>query len=364
MQIDKIYEPQLFEPHWAKWWVETAIFRANPNATGPRFSMVIPPPNVTGALHMGHMLDHTIMDTAARWHRMRGEDVLWLPGTDHAGISVQVMVERLLAGEGLSRHDVGREAFVQRAWQWREQYGGRILAQMKRIGDSVDWSRLRFTLDPDLSHAVNEAFVRLYERGLIYRGAYMINWCPDCQTALSDLETLHEDTPGHLWYIRYPIYGTTESVTVATTRPETMLGDTAVAVNPRDKRYLHLAGKTVLLPLMNRQIPVIFDELAQPEFGTGVVKVTPAHDPNDLEAGKRHNLPQIQVIDFHGRMTEAAGHYAGLDRFEARKRVVADLEKQGFLEKVEPYTVALGRCQRSKTIVEPLVSTQWFMRMK
>jgi valyl-tRNA synthetase len=364
MQIEKVYEPQLFEPHWAKSWSETGIFRANPGATGPRFSMVIPPPNVTGALHIGHMLDHTIMDTATRWHRMRGEDTLWLPGTDHAGISTQVMVERLLAAEGRTRHDLGRDAFEKRAWEWREQYGGRILEQMKQIGDSVDWSRLRFTLDPDLSRAVTEAFVRLYERGLIYRGAYMINWCPDCQTALSDLETIHEDAPGHLWYIRYPIHGSSDHVTVATTRPETMLGDTAVAVNPRDKRYQHLAGKTVLLPLMNRHIPVIFDDIVQPEFGTGAVKVTPAHDPNDLEAGKRHNLPQIQVIDFHARMTEAAGPYAGLDRFEARRRVVADLEKQGFLEKVDPYTVALGKCQRSKTIVEPLVSTQWFMRMK
>jgi len=304
------------------------------------------------------------MDTATRWHRMRGDNTLWLPGTDHAGISTQVMVQRLLAAQGLSRHDLGREEFEKRVWQWREQYGGRILEQMKRIGDSVDWSRLRFTLDPHLSRAVVEAFVRLYERGLIYRGSYMVNWCPDCQTALSDLEVIHEEMQGNMWHIRYPVHNSMESLVVATTRPETMLGDTAVAVNPDDKRYKHLAGKTVLLPLMNRHIPVIFDDVAQPEFGTGVVKVTPAHDPNDLEAGKRHNLPHIQVIDYNARMTEAAGPYAGLDRFEARKRIVADLDKLGLLVKVEPHTLAIGTCQRSKTIVEPLVSTQWFMRMK
>ena len=364
MQIEKVYEPQQFEPHWAKWWIETGIFHANADAPGPRFSMVIPPPNVTGALHMGHMLDHTIMDTATRWHRMRGENTLWLPGTDHAGISTQVMVERLIATEGKTRHDLGREEFERRVWQWREQYGGRILEQMKRIGDSVDWSRLKFTLDPDLSRAVTEAFVRLYERGLIYRGAYMVNWCPDCHTALSDLEVIHNETQGNMWHIRYPVHGSSESLVVATTRPETMLGDTAVAVNPDDERYKHLAGKTVLLPLMNRHIPIIFDDLAQPEFGTGVVKVTPAHDPNDLEAGKRHNLPHVQVIDYNARMTDAAGPYAGLDRFVARKRIVEDLEKQGYLVKIEPHTLSIGTCQRSKTIVEPLVSTQWFLRMK
>ena len=364
MQIEKVYEPQQFETNWANWWVEKGVFHAPVNPQGQRFSMVIPPPNVTGALHIGHMLDHTVMDTATRWHRMRGDDTLWLPGTDHAGISTQVMVERLIAEQGLTRHDLGREEFEKRVWQWRDQYGGRILEQMKRIGDSVDWSRLRFTLDPDLSRAVVEAFVRLYERGLIYRGAYMVNWCPDCHTALSDLEVIHNETQGNMWHIRYPVHNSSEYLTVATTRPETMLGDTAVAVNPEDARYKHLVGKTVLLPLMNRHIPIIFDDLAQPEFGTGVVKVTPAHDPNDLEAGKRHNLPQVQVIDYNARMTEAAGPYAGLDRFEARKRIVEDLEKQGYLVKVVPHTLAIGTCQRSKTIVEPLVSTQWFMRMK
>ncbi|MGA2598397.1 MAG: valine--tRNA ligase [Bryobacteraceae bacterium] len=364
MQIEKVYEPQLFEPHWAKWWIETGIFHADADAPGPRFSMVIPPPNVTGALHMGHMLDHTIMDTATRWHRMRGENTLWLPGTDHAGISTQVMVERLIATEGKTRHDLGREEFERRVWLWREQYGGRILQQMQRIGDSVDWSRLKFTLDPDLSKAVTEAFVLLYERGLIYRGAYMVNWCPDCQTALSDLEVIHKETQGSMWHIRYPVNGSSESLVVATTRPETMLGDTAVAVNPNDERYKHLAGKTVLLPLMNRHIPIIFDDLAQPEFGTGVVKVTPAHDPNDLEAGKRHDLPHVQVIDYNAKMTEAAGPYAGLDRFVARERIVEDLKTQGYLVKIEPHTLSIGTCQRSKTIVEPLVSTQWFLRMK
>ncbi len=364
MQIETVYEPQKFEPHWAKWWIENDIFRADANATGPRFSMVIPPPNVTGALHIGHMLEHSISDAATRWHRMRGEDTLWLPGTDHAGIATQMVVERSLAEQGTSRKEIGREAFEKRAWEWREQYGGRILEQMKRIGDSVDWSRLRFTLEPNLYRAVTEAFVRLYERGLIYRGSYMVNWCPRCHTALSDLEVKHEDIQGHLWHIRYLVHGSSEYVVVATTRPETMLGDTAVAVNPRDKRYEHLAGKTVLLPLMNRHIPVIFDELAQPEFGTGVVKVTPAHDPNDLEAGKRHNLPHIQVIDYTGHMTAEAGPYAGLDRFAARKRIVIDLEQLGLLDKIEPYTISIGKCDRCKSIVEPLVSTQWFMRMK
>ncbi len=364
MQIEKHYDPRQFEPHWANWWVESRVFQADADRPGPRFSMVIPPPNVTGALHMGHMLDHTIMDTAARWHRMKGDNTLWLPGTDHAGISTQIMVERQLAAEGLTRHDLGREKFEERVWKWRAQYGGRILEQMKKIGDSVDWSRLKFTLDPDLSRAVIEAFVRLYDAGLIYRGSYMVNWCPRCQTAISDLETIHEERPSFLWHIRYPVQGADEFVTVATTRPETMLGDTAVAVNPRDERYRHLEGKHVLLPLMKRAIPVIFDELAQPEFGTGVVKVTPAHDPNDLEAGKRHNLPHIQVIDYSARMTEQAGAYAGLDRLEARKRVVADLDKLGLLAKTEPYALSIGTCQRCHTPVEPLVSTQWFVRTK
>ncbi len=349
---------------WAKWWIENDIFRADVFKPGDVFSLVIPPPNVTGSLHMGHMLDHTIMDAAVRWHRMRGDNTLWLPGTDHAGIATQMVVERKLAEEGLNRRQLGREAFERRAWEWKRQYGGRITEQMKAIGDSVDWSRERFTLSPELSVAVTEAFVRMHERGLIYRGTYMVNWCPRCHTAISDLETVHEDIPGSLWHIRYPVNGTDRFLTVATTRPETMLGDTAVAINARDERYKDLHGRTVRLPLMNREIPIILDDLADPEFGSGVVKVTPAHDPNDLEAGKRHNLPHIKVIDEDGRMTPEAGPYAGLDRFEARKRIVADLEKLGLLEKIEPYTVAISKCDRCKTIVEPLISTQWFVRTK
>jgi valyl-tRNA synthetase len=364
MQIEKVYEPQRFEPRWAQSWIESDIFRASPDAAGRVFSLVIPPPNVTGSLHMGHMLEHTEIDVTIRWHRMRGDNTLWLPGTDHAGIGTQMVVERELAKEGLDRRQLGREEFERRVWQWKEQSGGTIKKQMIQIGASCDWSRERFTLDAGLSRAVREVFVRLYEKGLIYRGEYMVNWCPRCHTALSDLEVVREETSGNLWHIRYPVNGADRHLVVATTRPETMLGDTAVAVNPNDERYCGLQGRTVRLPLMNRDIPVILDELADPQFGTGVVKVTPAHDPNDFEAGRRHNLPKIQVIGETGMMTAEAGAYAGLDRFDARKRVVADLEDLGLLEKIEPYTLALGRCYRCKTAVEPLISTQWFAKMK
>jgi valyl-tRNA synthetase len=364
MELEKTYEPQRFEPRWAEWWVESGIFHADPHAPGPTFSLAVPPPNVTGSLHIGHMLDHTVIDTATRWHRMRGDNTLFLPGTDHAGIATQMLVERSLAAEGITRQQIGREEFVRRVWEWKEKYGNRITSQMKRIGDSCDWSRERFTLDPDLSRAVLEAFVLLHERGLIYRGTYMVNWCPRCATALSDLEVKHEDTQGHLWHIRYPVNDSSRYLIVATTRPETMLGDTAVAVNPADARYQDLAGQTVTLPLMNRPIPIIFDDIADPQFGTGVVKITPAHDPNDLEAGKRHDLAHIKVIGEDARMTAEAGPYSGLDRFEARKRIVADLEKQGLLEKVEPYSLALSKCDRCSTIVEPLISTQWFVKTK
>jgi valyl-tRNA synthetase len=364
MELEKTYEPQRFEPRWAEWWVESGIFHADPHAPGARFSLAVPPPNVTGSLHIGHMLDHTVIDTATRWHRMRGDNTLFLPGTDHAGIATQMLVERSLAAEGTTRQQIGREEFVRRVWEWKEKYGNRITSQMKRIGDSCDWSRERFTLNPDLSRAVLEAFVRLYESGLIYRGTYMVNWCPRCATALSDLEVKHEDTQGNLWHIRYPVNNSSRYLIVATTRPETMLGDTAVAVNPNDARYQDLAGQTVTLPLMNRPIPIIFDEIADPQFGTGVVKITPAHDPNDMEAGKRHDLAQIKVIGEDAHMTAEAGPYAGLDRFEARKRIVADLGAQGLLEKVEPYALALSKCDRCSTIVEPLISTQWFVKTK
>ncbi|HWC95112.1 MAG TPA: valine--tRNA ligase [Candidatus Sulfopaludibacter sp.] len=365
MQIEKVYEPQRFEPHWAQWWIDSGIFRASSKAAGRVFSLVIPPPNVTGSLHIGHMLEHTEIDVTVRWHRMLGENTLWLPGTDHAGIATQMVVERKLAAEGLNRRDLGREEFEKRVWEWKAEYGDNIKRQMIRLGASCDWTRERFTLDPGLSLAVREVFVRLYEKGLIYRGEYMVNWCPRCHTAISDLEVTHSDVAGHLWHIRYPVIGMPgRFLTVATTRPETMLGDTAVAVNPNDDRYFDLHRATVQLPLMDREIPVILDELADPKFGTGVVKVTPSHDLNDFEAGRRHNLPKIQVIDGNGIMTAAAGPYAGLDRFEARKRVVADLEKSGNLVKIEDYPLSLGKCDRCKTVVEPLVSTQWFVKTK
>src|SRR5580698_1067080 len=365
MEIEKVYEPQRFEPHWAQWWVESNLFHVEAPPPGTEyFSLVIPPPNVTGSLHMGHMFEHSIIDAQVRWQRMCGKVTLWVPGMDHAGIATQIMVERQLAKENLTRHDLGREKFEARVWQWKEEYGGKIVEQMKRAGVSCDWTRARFTLDPGLSRAVREAFVRLYEKGLIYRGQYMVNWCPRCQTAVSDLEVEHEETQGNLWHIIYPVIGSDLKLVVATTRPETMLGDTAVAINPGDKRAAELRDKKVRLPLTDREIPIVLDAMADPEFGSGTVKITPAHDPNDLEAGKRHNLPSIKVIDENAKMTEEAGRFAGLDRFEARKQVVAELEKLGLLEKVEPYKLSLGRCQRCRTAVEPLVSMQWWAKMK
>jgi valyl-tRNA synthetase len=365
MQIEKVYEPQRFEPHWAQWWIDSNIFAASASAPGRAFSLVIPPPNVTGILHIGHMLEHTEIDVTIRWHRMIGDNTLWLPGTDHAGIATQMVVARQLKEEGINYRDLGREKFEERVWQWKAQSGDTIKRQMVRLGASCDWSRERFTLDPGLSRAVREVFVRLYEKGLIYRGEYMVNWCPVCRTAISDLETDHADVPGFLWHIRYPVNGLEgEYLTVATTRPETMLGDTALAINAKDARYTHVHGRTATVPLMNREIPIILDDLADPQFGTGVVKVTPAHDLKDFEAGRRHNLPKIQVIGEDAKMTAAAGAYAGLDRFDARKRVVADLEKLGALVKTEPYQLSLGICQRTKTPVEPLISTQWFVKTK
>jgi valyl-tRNA synthetase len=366
MQLEKVYEPQRFEPHWAHWWIESGIYRADAKKAreGRMFSIVIPPPNVTGSLHIGHMFEHTMMDVAVRWHRMRGEETLWLPGTDHAGISTQMVVERQLKTEGLTRLELGREEFEKRVWQWKEQYGGLIKNQIRREGASVDWSRERFTLDAGLSRAVRENFVHLWNKGLMYRGEYMVNWCPDCQTAISDLETIHEAVEGHLWYIRYRVKGGGETLTVATTRPETMLGDTALVVHPDDPRYRHLIGGTAILPIMNRAIPILADAMVDPKFGTGVVKVTPAHDPNDFEAAKRLKLPAIKVIGEDARMTAAAGPYAGLNRDEARNRIVLALEQSGELVKTEKYTVNLSKCERSKTVIEPLVSTQWFVHMK
>jgi valyl-tRNA synthetase len=366
-ELPKAYEPGAIETRWADYWVKEKLFSVpTPPAgeTRPVFSLLLPPPNVTGRLHMGHMLNQTQMDIIVRWHRMRGFITLWLPGTDHAGIATQMMVEKQLEKEGKKRREMGREKFIERVWDWKKHYGGAILDQMKRLGASVDWDREYFTMDENLSRAVREVFVRLYEEGLIYRGNYIVNWCPWHETAISDLEVKHEEVPGKLWEIRYPVIGTDEFITVATTRPETMLGDTAIAVNAKDERYTHLHGKKVLLPLMSREIPIITDDLAQPEFGTGAVKVTPAHDPNDFQAGLRHNLPQINVMDEHAHMNENADAYAGLDRFEARKRVLHDLKKHGFLVGEKDYTLALGKCDRCGTIVEPRLSEQWFIRIK
>ncbi|MBM3754191.1 MAG: valine--tRNA ligase [Acidobacteria bacterium] len=366
MELDKIYEPQRFEPHWAEWWETSGIFKADASHKGRAFSIAIPPPNVTGSLHIGHMIGHTEMDMVTRYHRMLGDNTLWIPGTDHAGIATQMVVERELAKNGVTRHDLGREKFEERVWEWKAQYGGNIERQMRKIGDSVDWSRNRFTFDPGLSRAVREIFVRLYEKGLIYRGEYMVTWCPRCGTAISDLEVNHEDTAGSLWEIKYPVKGHADRfLTVATTRPETMLGDTAVAINARDERYTDLHGATVILPLAGREIPIILDDMADPEFGTGVVKVTPAHDPNDFEAGKRHNLPHVRVIDQSGKMTDDAGAaYAGLSREAARKKVLADLEAAGLLSATKPHNLPISKCQRCQTNVEPLVSKQWFVKME
>jgi valyl-tRNA synthetase len=365
--LPKAYEPGAIEARWAEYWIKEKLFSVPTPPEGetrPVFTLLLPPPNVTGRLHMGHMLNQTQMDIIVRWHRMRGFITLWLPGTDHAGIATQMMVERDLAKEGKKRRDLGREKFIERVWEWKRHYGGAILDQMKRLGASVDWGREYFTMDETLSRAVREVFVRLYEEGLIYRGTYIVNWCPRCGTAISDLEVKHEEVQGKLWEIRYPVVGSSEFITVATTRPETMLGDTAVAVNAKDERYTHLHGKFAMLPLMNREIPIIVDELAQPEFGTGAVKVTPAHDPNDFAAGKRHNLAQIDIMDEHAHMNQNAGAYAGLDRYEARKRVLVDLQNQGFLVGEKDYTLALGRCDRCGTVVEPRLSEQWFIKIK
>jgi valyl-tRNA synthetase len=363
-ELPKAYEPREIEERWARAWVEQALFRADPEQPGLVFSIVIPPPNVTGSLHIGHMLNHTEIDILTRWHRMRGFNTLYLPGTDHAGIGTQVVVERQLAAEGLTRQKIGRAAFEKRIWKWKQESGGTIKEQMMQLGESCDWSRERFTLDPGLANAVREVFVRLYEEGLIYRGHYMVNWCPRCQTAISDLETVHIERTGKLWHMRYPFSDGDGYIVVATTRPETMLGDMAVAVHPNDERYQRFIGRSVRLPLTGREIPVIADEYVDPAFGTGAVKITPAHDSNDFEVGKRHNLRELNVMTEDAHMNDTAGAYAGLDRFGARKKILADLESQGLLEKVEDHALTVGVCDRCKTDIEPRASTQWFVRMK
>jgi valyl-tRNA synthetase len=381
--IPKVYSPESIEPYWARVWVEQKLYRPTNEPARPRFSLVIPPPNVTGSLHIGHMLEHTEIDILMRWHRMRGEDVLWLPGTDHASIATQMIVEQEIGREALPefegrasamaawrregqrlRLEMGRQKFLERCWQWKEQSGGRISKQMERLGTSVDWTRERFTMDAEYSRAVFEVFSSLYKEGLIYRGTYIVNWCPRCGTAVSDLEVAHEERAGKLWYIRYPFEDGSGYVTVATTRPETMLGDTAVAVNPSDERYGSAVGRRLVLPLLKRVIPIVADDFVDPRFGTGAVKVTPAHDPNDFDIASRHNLPQLKILDEEARMTELAGPYKGLDRYKARERVVDDLRAAGLLEKEEDYTLNVGICSRCKTVVEPILSKQWFMKMQ
>lgn len=362
-KLPKGYEPSQVEDKWYRRWEDSGCFHADEKSSKPHYSIVIPPPNVTGVLHMGHALNNTLQDILVRWKRMTGHEVLWMPGTDHAGIATQNVVEKQLAAAGKDRHALGREEFVARVWQWREESGGQIINQLKRLGASCDWQRERFTMDEGLSQAVREVFVRLYEEGLIYRDNRLINWCPRCHTALSDLEVEHDEKKGHLWHMRYPIKGQERYVVVATTRPETMLGDTAVAVHPEDERYRDLIGQSVVLPLLKREIPIIADEYVDPQFGSGAVKITPAHDFNDFEIGKRHNLEFINILDESGHVNEQGGPYFGKSRTEARRTVVEDLEAQGLLERIEDYKLAVGECYRCKTIIEPYMSKQWYVKV-
>jgi valyl-tRNA synthetase len=362
--LEKRYEPKEIEKKWYDFWIRNDYFKADSVSEKPSYCIVIPPPNVTGSLHIGHALDITLQDIMTRWKRMSGFNTLWLPGTDHAGIATQNVVEKDLVNHGIDRHSLGREKFIEKVWEWKKLYGSTIINQLKTIGASCDWSRERFTLDDGLSRAVREVFVRLYDEGLIYRGEYLINWCPRCHTALSDLEVEHEDRHGKLWYLKYNLIDAHEHITVATTRPETYLGDTAVAVNPEDERYREMIGRKVLLPIINREVPVIADEFVDSTFGTGAVKVTPAHDPNDFEMGKRHDLPFINIMTGDGKMSEEAGPYAGLDRFECRKKVLSDLEKIDHIENIKDHDHAIGHCYRCKTVVEPYLSKQWFVKIK
>ena len=362
--LAKSYQPREFEQKWYGFWESRGFFGAEAPSSRPRFSIVIPPPNVTGSLHMGHALQHTLHDILVRWKRMSGYNTLWLPGTDHASIAVHYVLDKQLEAQNKNRLEMGRDEFLRLAWEWKKKSGGTILNQMRRMGVSCDWSRERFTMDEQLSRAVVEVFVRLYEEGLIYRGEYIVNWCPRCKTAISDLEVVYQPTKGKLWHIRYPLVGSDRVLTVATTRPETMLGDTALAVHPEDDRYRDLVGRKVLVPVAGREIPVIADAFVDREFGTGVVKVTPAHDPNDYEAGIRNGLPKITVIDDDGRMTEAAGVYRGMDRFECRRRLVEQLEAEGRLDRVEDHEHNVGQCDRCSTVVEPKISLQWYLKVE
>jgi len=363
MEVPTRFEPAAVEKRWREFWLKTGCFTPTPQAGKAPYCIVIPPPNITGRLHAGHALNATLQDILIRWRRMQGRDTLWLPGTDHAGIATQMVVERELQKEGKNRHTLGREAFLQRVWAWKEEHGDAIVEQLQRLGASCDWSRLRFTLDEGLSRAVREVFVRLFEEGLIYRGKAIVNWCPQCRTALSDLEVVHREIAGKLYHLKYPVKGTSRFITVATTRPETMLGDTAVAVHPEDERYRDVVGKIAILPILNREIPIIADEAVDRTFGTGAVKVTPAHDPNDFAMGRRHNLPAPIILDEAARTTAETGPYAGMDRYASRKKLVADLTAAGILAKIEDHAHAVGRCHRCDTVVEPMLSDQWFVRM-
>ena len=369
MSMEKNYDPHGIEEKWYKTWTDKGYFHSDASAGGEPYCVVIPPPNVTGILHMGHALNSTIQDIMVRWRRMQGRNVVWLPGTDHAGIATQNVVERALKKEGKTRDDVGRDKFIERVWEWREEYGSTIINQLKSLGSSCDWERERFTMDEGMNEAVAEVFVQLYDKKLIHRANYIINWCPRCQTALSDEESEHEDTPGKLYYIRYKLKsGTTadgrDHIVVATTRPETLMGDVAVAVNPKDERYSNLIDNTIILPVLGRELVVVQDDYVDPEFGTGIVKITPAHDPNDFEMGRRHDLVQINVMNGDGTMNEEAGPYAGMDRFECRKQVLKDLDAAGLIEKIEEHQHAVGHCYRCDTVVEPRLSPQWFVKMK
>ena len=363
-ELPKVYEPQQVESEIYKMWEDGGFFKPQGKEGAKPFTIVMPPPNVTGQLHMGHAMDATLQDTLIRFKRMQGYDALWVPGVDHAGIATQIKVEEELRKEGLTRYDLGREKFLERVWDWKHRYGNRIVEQQKKLGASCDWDRARFTMDEGCSKAVREVFVSLYEKGLIYKGSRIINWCPHCVTALSDAEVEYVDKPGKLWHIRYPLADGSGEVVVATTRPETMLGDSGVCVNPNDTRYTHIVGKKVILPLVNKEIPIVADEYAEMEFGTGCVKLPPAHDPNDFEVGLRHNLEVLRVLDDNGKVNELGGKYQGLDRYEARKQIVADLEEQGYLVKIEDHAHNVGTCYRCHNDVEPIISAQWFVKMK
>ncbi|MEE9366167.1 MAG: valine--tRNA ligase, partial [Dehalococcoidales bacterium] len=364
-EMPKAYEPGKVEQKWYRFWMDKGYFKPEIDPDKKPFVIIMPPPNVTGELHLGQALTATMEDILTRWHRMRGEPTLWLPGVDHAGIAAQVVVEKMLASEGLNRHEMGRDRFLERMWQWANSCRGTISEQHQRLGISCDWDREVFTLDEGPSRAVRTAFVRLYERGLIYRGERIINWCPRCSTALSDLETEHRDIGGHLYHVRYPLADSdNEFITVATTRPETILGDTAVAVNPKDKRFKNMIGKKVILPAVNRVIPIIADEAVDPKFGTGAVKITPSHDTTDFEVAQRHGLPLVNILNGDATMNENAGPYVGMDRFACRKAIIEDLEKEGLFIKVEPHSHAVGHCIRCQTMIEPVASQQWFVSAK